>query len=196
MKFTQTAKILSEGVKPFTKREQIYEAEKPDVKFDEEVLMEYHQAITAMEMWMQIVLRLELDSSPNLGMTSCELRLPEGRIILDMPTEEIDCGGNGEECARDCHDSMRELIQTPIGQINRFAWFTIRGIEPNPVSLFYKHMGRQSRKLHELLEKRGITDPFVINEVLAEHGIQDPLMIHRCSNIWLGVENFLEAKMI
>lgn len=196
MKVEEVAKEFAREVEPFTKRELIYEAKKPDIKYNMETFIYYNQATTFMGMWTHGVLKFEYDNSPGISTTRCKLLVPEGSIIMDFPPED----GSDDNCVSEsAHDGscvMRELIQTPIGQLNRFVWFTIRSVETNPVSLFYLKLGAEARKLHEMLEKRGITDPFVTDEVLLENGIQDPLMIHRCSNIWLGAEKFLKAKMI
>ena len=196
MNFEEVTMLLSKEVEPLTKRPLVYKAVKSNKKFDREVLMKYGRATMAMHRWTAGVMNLELDSCPGISTTRCKLLVPESSIIMDFPPED----GSDDNCVSEsAHDGscvMRELIQTPIGQLNRFVWFTIRSVETNPVSLFYLKLGAEARKLHEMLEKRGITDPFVTDEVLLENGIQDPLMIHRCSNIWLGAEKFLKAKMI
>ena len=57
MKFTEVTKLASKGVK---------QTDKPDIETDMEILMEYDRAIMAVRRWMVEVLKLKLDSCPEL----------------------------------------------------------------------------------------------------------------------------------
>lgn len=180
---------LVEQVEAFTKVPAILERETICIPAIIKVVEGYKKAYEAVSETALILLRMELDTYPELEFARCSLRIPKGIAHIDAyPRGE--CIGDCSRCTL-IRGIQLERIETPIGMFDEFVWSHMRDFDPNPIYMFYKHLSSLANQLRRLMNKYGITGNFVTKEILEENGIYDVLDIHGSLDIWCAVGKYL-----
>ncbi len=165
----------------------VYEGE-PDAENNAGLMEGYEKALAATRVWLRAVAAAEILESKEGICVNIQLNMPDRLLEVEVHAEELpfDMGGSIVR--------GNDLLTTPIGRMDLFAYRTIIEMERNPVRLLFEFFQKLLHQMHLIIAIHGVDkNDLLSSQVLDAHHIVDVLEIYKFDSSWYDINRFFEG---